>query len=240
MLHNFANLPAKDNINRFSFSIQIDNKLFFRKGKMIAYYGLLSFEDLGRGVIDMFLQEAFNSPLYSFDYAVVAGKGKLILADNYNDVTSVEITEQSITIKAENLLAFEPGLELQQSILAGYLTLKGSGTFIASSVGPIHMLNPPVRVDPRALVGWIDMPSPSYYYDMNLKSLFGYNSGEEKQVDFYGNSEGIILLQSSEDSLHVNEAYKNLMFHDAVDRLRSNGFNDLSITKGIQQTIFPR
>ena len=59
------------------------------------------------------------------------------------------------------------------------------------------MLTPPVRVDPKSILGWIDMPSPSFYYDMNLKSLFGFNSGEERQIDFYGNPEGVILIQSS-------------------------------------------
>lgn len=225
MLYNYSSLPAKDNINRFSFSIQIDDRLFFRKGKMIAYYGSLSFQDMGSDLIDMILKEAFNSPLYAFDYAVVSGKGKLILADNYNDVTSVDIDKQSITIKAENLLAFQPTLELQQSILSGYLTLKGTGTFIASSSGPIHLINPPVRVDPRALVGWIDMPSPSYHYDMNLKSLFGFVSGEEKQVDFYGSSEGVILMQSSEDPININPIYKNIMIQDDIARLRANGIN---------------
>jgi len=224
MSYNYSTLPAKDNVNRFSFSIQIDDKLYFRKGKMIAYYGSLSFQDMGSNLLDMVLQEAFNSPLYAFDYAVVSGKGKLILADNYNDVTAIDIDGQSITIKAENLLAFQTGLELQQSILSGYLTLKGTGSFIVSSSGPIHLINPPVRVDPQALVGWIDMPSPSYYYDMNLKSLFGFTSGEEKQVDFYGNSEGVILMQSSEDPLNSNPVYKNLMFQDDIARLKANGF----------------
>ena len=58
----------------------------------------------------MFLQEAFNSPLFSFDYALVSGKGKLILADNKRDVTSVMIDKQSITLGVHNLLAFEPTL----------------------------------------------------------------------------------------------------------------------------------
>ena len=43
MLYNYSNLPASDNINRFSFSIELKDKLFFRKGAMIAYYGNMSF-----------------------------------------------------------------------------------------------------------------------------------------------------------------------------------------------------
>ncbi len=66
---------------------------------------------------------------------------------------------------------------------------------------------PPIRVDPDALVGWADCPSPSHHYDANWMSgflgaamgFFGSNSGEERQFDFTG--AGTVLLQSSEKSV---------------------------------------
>jgi uncharacterized protein (AIM24 family) len=63
---------------------------------------------------------------------------------------------------------------------------------------------PPIRVDPQALVGWADCPSPSHHFDAGWMTGFlgtaagvlGVTSGEERQFDFTG--AGTVLLQSSE------------------------------------------
>jgi uncharacterized protein (AIM24 family) len=95
-------------------------------------------------------------------------------------------------------------LELKQSIVPGFLTLIGTGKFLASSSGPVIFAEPPIRVDPQALVGWADCPSPSHHFDARWMSGFlasamgmlGVNSGEERQFDFTG--AGTVLIQSSE------------------------------------------
>ena len=43
--------------------------------------------------------------------------------------------------------------------------LIGTGKFVASSNGPVHFIEPPIRVDPQAVVGWADVPSPCHHYD---------------------------------------------------------------------------
>ncbi len=64
---------------------------------------------------------------------------------------------------------------------------------------------PPLRVDPEALVGWADCPSPSHHFDEAWVTgyvaaggarMFGVQSGEERQFDFTG--AGTVLIQSSE------------------------------------------
>jgi len=80
----------------------------------------------------------------------------------------------------------------------------GTGKFLASSSGPVIFAEPPIRVDPQALVGWADCPSPSHHFDARWMSGFlasamgmlGVNSGEERQFDFTG--AGTVLIQSSE------------------------------------------
>ena len=84
--------------------------------------------------------------------------------------------------------------------------LIGTGKFLASSNGPVHFVEPPVRVDPQAVVGWADVPSPCHHYDHSYMmgamgmarafSGFGGQSGEEHQFDFGG--KGTVLMQSSE------------------------------------------
>jgi uncharacterized protein (AIM24 family) len=113
-----------------------------------------------------------------------------------------------MTIKASHLLGFTKDIVCQESTMAGFLTLMGTGKILASSNGPVHFLDLPCRVDVQAVLGWADCPSPSYRYDYahvnSLLSLVGAVTGltlsaEEKQIDFSG--QGTVLIQSSELSL---------------------------------------
>ncbi len=134
------------------------------------------------------------------------GQGKMLLADRAFDVNSYDLNEGNLTIRSGNLLAFQPTLALKQSIVPGFLTLIGTGKFVAASNGPVVFMEPPIRVDPQALVGWADCPSPCHHYDHGyltgviggLRALTGVGgtSGEEHQFEFVGAS--TVLLQSTE------------------------------------------
>lgn len=218
MTYNYDSLPAYDNLNRFSFSVDVHDSMFIRKGKMIAYYGNLRFEALGSGVFDILVQHAFNSPLYINDFVIVTGQGKLVLADNYNDVNSFDLSEGALTVKSTHVLGFEKNLICKESMLQGYLTLLGTGRFLASSNGPCLFLEPPCRVDEQALLGWADVPSPYYHYDYSyiknvasaIGSLIGLSTtGEERQVDFTG--KGNVLVQSTELGLLGRSALNEIL-----------------------------
>lgn len=207
-------LPAgSDNVpdNQYAFSIDLTTPWFLSKGAMIAYYGQMTFTSLQQGLQGQLLQmvsQQFSAPLYLGDYVVAEGHGKLIIGDRGNDINSFDLEDDgNLTIRASNLLAFEPNLALKQSIVPGFVTLIGTGRFLASSNGPVMFVEPPVRVDPEALVGWADCPSPSHHYDQAWVTSFmaaaghglGVRSGEERQFDFTGS--GTVLVQSSEKVL---------------------------------------
>ncbi|WP_018656530.1 AIM24 family protein [Actinomadura flavalba] len=202
-----ATLPANDNVSSYAFGVELNGgRWFAQKGKMIAYYGQISFEALSAGPLDSLVASHFHSPLYAHDWIVASGSGKLLLADRGFDVNSFDLDDGNLTIRAGNLLAFEPGLELKQSIIPGFLTLLGTGRFVAASNGPVHFVEPPIRVDPQALLGWADCPSPCHHYDHSymrgalgtarMLTGLGGQSGEEHQFDFTGR--GTVLMQSSE------------------------------------------
>jgi uncharacterized protein (AIM24 family) len=203
---NAMTLPSNDNVNPYSFSVDLNGQWFAQKGKMIAYYGRIRFEALSAGPLDALVAASFHSPLYAHDWIVAEGQGKLVLADRGFDINSYDLERGNLTIRAGNLLAFEPGLELKQSIIPGFLTLIGTGRFVAASNGPVHFVEPPIRVDPQALLGWADCPSPCHHYDHSYvrgvlgaaRMMFGVGgtSGEEHQFEFTG--EGTVLMQSSE------------------------------------------
>jgi uncharacterized protein (AIM24 family) len=201
-------LPKNDNINRYAFCVEVRDQIFIQKGKMIAYYGQLRFESLGSGPLDVLVQTAFNSPLFVNDFVVVTGRGQLILGDRGNDVNSFDLENGNLTVKADHVLGFESTLVCQESVVPNYLTLLGTGKFLASSNGPVHFMEPPARVDEQALLGWADLPCPSRRYDhahvrgamQAAGTLLGVRrSGEEEQLDFTG--AGTILVQSSEEPL---------------------------------------
>lgn len=183
-----ANLPNGENLNKYSTAVNINGKVYIQKGKMIAYYGNLRFEAPS-------VWDKFNAPAYANNFICVTGTGKIVLADYGKDMSYFNM-EGNITLRKESVAMFDDTLTLQESILPGFLSLRGAGGFVVSSNGESVEMKPPLRVDPGALLGWADMPTPAYYYNTTLKSLFGFMSGEEVQIDFDG--EGTILIQSSE------------------------------------------
>lgn len=201
-----ATLPSGDNVNPYCFCVDLQGEWFLKKGAMIAHYGAMTFTAVTAfDSAKAFLARKFASPVYAQDWVVASGSGKLLLADRGHDVNSFDLDDGNLTVRATDLLGYAPTLELKQSIVPGFLTLLGTGTFLASSNGPVVFVDPPFRADPEALLGWADCPSPTVHYDTewmsaNLLGLLGGHlgreSGEERQYAFVGT--GTVLLQSSE------------------------------------------
>ncbi len=201
-----ASLPSGDNVNPYAFCVDLQGEWFVKKGAMIAHYGTVSFEAVTAFTsARAYLASRFSSPVYVQDWVLAAGTGKVLLADRGFDVNSFDLDDGNLTIRAHNLLGFAPTLDLKQSIVPGFVTLLGTGTFLASSNGPVVFVEPPFRADPEALLGWADCPSPAIHYDTEwmsanlsgmLQGALGRESGEERQYAFVG--AGTVLLQSSE------------------------------------------
>ena len=201
-----STLPRNDNVNPYAFCVDVRGSWFISKGAMIAYYGDVTFRSVtAYASVDAYVAARFSSPVYVQDWVVAEGSGQLLLADRGFDVNAFDLDAGNLTVRASNLLGFAPTLDLKQSIVPGFVTLLGTGTFLASSNGPVIFVEPPFRADPEALLGWADCPSPSIHHDAAwmvagfagaLQGAFGRASGEERQYDFTG--AGTVLLQSSE------------------------------------------
>ncbi len=217
-------LQGNDNIpgNEYAYYINLEGPgkaWIMSTGAMIAYYGEMKFQALSqgmRGELRGMLAGTFSAPMYLQDFVVAEGHGLLIIGDRGYCINSFDLDDGNLTVRAANLLAFEPGIQLNQSIVPGFLTLIGTGKFLASSNGEIMFAEPPLRVDPEALVGWADCPSPSFHYDQNWIDGFmaagaarmGVSSGEEQQFDFTG--AGTVLIQSSEKVIHDGDVVRSI------------------------------
>ncbi|CCB76917.1 conserved protein of unknown function [Streptantibioticus cattleyicolor NRRL 8057 = DSM 46488] len=153
MIHDVHSLPRDDNVNPYAFSVALDGEWFLQKGRMIAYYGRIGFHGVGHGPLDHLVAACFHSPLHAGEWVVARGRGRMLLAHRAFDVNSYDLDDGNLTIRSGNLLAFQPGLALKQSVVPGFLTLVGTGRFVAASNGPVVFVAPPVRVDPRRLWG---------------------------------------------------------------------------------------
>jgi uncharacterized protein (AIM24 family) len=201
-----SGLPDNDNVNPYVFCVALAGEWFVARGAMLAYYGTVRFEAVSAySSAAAWVAARFSSPVYVQDWVVAEGHGKVLLGDRGFDLNAYDLDDGNLTIKAGNLLAFEPRLDLKQSIVPGFVTLIGTGKFVASSNGPVIFVEPPFRADPEALLGWADCPSPSVHHDAQwmtasmaglLHGALGRASGEERQYDFTGS--GTVLLQSSE------------------------------------------
>ena len=182
---NPTTLPDDDNVpgNSYAYCKRLDGQLFMQTGRMIAYYPAgggpgIRFEPLSSASLGGMVAARFSAPLYTRDWVVANGSGHLVLGDRGYDINSYDIEDGNLTLRAANLLAFDPGLQLKQSIVPGFLTLVGTGKFLASSSGPVIFAEPPLRVDPQALVGWADCPSPSHHYDAGwMQGFLGGRAG---------------------------------------------------------------
>ncbi|NIZ93315.1 AIM24 family protein [Kineococcus rubinsiae] len=234
-------LPDHDNLpdNAYAYCVRLTGPLFMQTGRMIAYYpsggGTIRFEPLTATSMTSMVASHFSSPLYSRDWVVANGQGHVILGDRGYDINSYDLDDGNLTVRAANLLAFDAGLELKESIIPGFLTLLGTGKFLASSSGPVIFVEPPVRVDPEALVGWADCPAPAQHFDAGWMGHFlgaarsavlGARSGEERQYDFTG--AGTVLLQSSERMLEDPHVVRRL-----EGEVRSLGVDQLTHLQGV-------
>lgn len=237
-------LPDADNIpgNQYAYSLRLDGQLFMQTGRMIAYYPApdgrgIRFEPLTSTSVGAMVASRFSAPLHTGDWVVASGAGHLILGDRGYDINSFDLDDGNLTLRAANLLAFDSTLELKQSIVPGFLALIGTGRFLASSSGPVIFAEPPIRVDPQALVGWADCPSPSHHYDAAWMSGFlssalglwgGATSGEERQFDFTG--AGTVLIQSSESA--VSDPHLLRRLEGELDILDTSGLQHLQQVLG--------
>jgi len=191
--------------------INLDGMVWTKKGSMVAYVGNVKFtrEGILEHGLGKFLKKAITGEGASLTKA--EGEGKVYLADSGKKVTILELEDDSLYVNANDVLAFEVGIEhdikmmrkITGMMAGGLFNMKLSGTgmiAITTHYDPLTLrVRPghPVCTDPNATVAWSGSLSPGFKTDISLKTFFGRGSGESIQMLFEG--DGFVVIQPYEE-----------------------------------------
>jgi uncharacterized protein (AIM24 family) len=178
-----------------------------RSGSMVAYQGDVRFEHKGGGLGRMFKKAATGESLRLMQ---ATGSGELFLASDAMLVHVLTLSDDSLTVNGQNILAFEAGIDWDVTRVKGGATgmlagglfniqLRGKGLVALVSDGePLRLAigKEPTFVDPQAAIAWSGGVSTNLKTDVQAKSLIGMGSGESVQLGLSG--EGWVLVQPSE------------------------------------------
>ncbi|WP_413319246.1 AIM24 family protein [Agrococcus sp. 1P02AA] len=175
------------------------------KGAMVAYQGQIEFQHEGAGAGRM-LKKLVTGEGTSL--MRMRGEGEVFVARDAANVFTVELENEGLSVNGKNLLAFDPDLQWDitmlrsGNIMAGGLfnvEIGGTGTVGISCEGQPLLLDcsrQPTFVDPNAAVCWSSSLSPSVVNSMNVRSMLRGGSGEAFQLAFHG--PGFVVVQPSE------------------------------------------
>ncbi|HYD02290.1 MAG TPA: AIM24 family protein [Phycisphaerales bacterium] len=190
-------------------------QLWIKHGSMIAYRGEIGFERQGmlEQGIGNFLKKAVSGEGATLTRAT--GRGQLYLADGGKRVTVLKLNGESIFVNGNDLLAFEPTVhheitmmrKLSAMMSGGLFNVKLSGNGVVAVVThgrPLTLVvapGQPVFTDPQATVAWSGGLTPDYKTDFQLKTLLGRGSGESFQMKFDAGSggAGFVIVQPYEE-----------------------------------------
>lgn len=191
--------------------INLDGKVWTKKGSMVAYLGDVKFtrEGILEHGIGKFLKKAISGEGTQLTKA--EGEGKIYLADAGKKVTILELQDESIFVNGNDILAFEDGIDhdvkmmrkIAGMLAGGLFNVKLSGTgmiAITTHHDPLTLRvlpGKPVCTDPNATVAWSGNLSPNFKTDISLKTFFGRGSGESIQMKFEG--DGFVVIQPYEE-----------------------------------------
>jgi uncharacterized protein (AIM24 family) len=178
---------------------------------MVAYLGQIKFTREGmldHGVGNL-LKKALSGEGARLTKA--EGEGKVYLADAGKKLIILQLEGESIFVNGNDVLAFEPGLNFNVTMMRKVAAMLSGGLFnmrfegagllaITTHYDPITLrVTPqrPVFTDPNATVAWSGSLAPEFTADVSLKTFFGRGSGESLQMRFQG--DGFVVVQPYEE-----------------------------------------
>lgn len=181
-------------------------------GSMVAYEGNVQFKSAGmgggEGVLAGLRQRATGE---SLSFMECTGHGVVYLAVNAQDVTLVDLNNDTLQVESQQLLALAGNLrtDIRFAGLRGASTGQGLFTTTVSGQGQVALLSAggpliglevnqqyPLIVDPDAFVAARGQLQQSFVTDVSWSSLVGEGSGEPFSLRWQG--QGVVYIQPAE------------------------------------------
>lgn len=218
-IEEFVQKTQQQNLNQGIFELEtermmelnLNGEMWTKMGSMISYRGNIKFTR--EGILEQGLGNLLKKAVSGEGARLTKaeGRGQVYLADSGKKITILSLSNESIFINGNDLLAFEPSIRYEikmmkkmSSMLAGGLfniRLEGTGMIaFTTHYDPITLLvtpDSPVVTDPNATVAWSGSLEPQIKTDMSFKTFLGRGSGESIQTSFSGN--GFVVIQPYEE-----------------------------------------
>ncbi len=186
-----------------------------KMGSMVAYLGNVKFTRQGM------MEEGFGKFLKrqitgeGAKLTRAEGHGKVYLADKGKRLIVLQIQNESLVVNGEDLIAFEPTLKYDITMMKKLAAVVSGGLFnvriegtgllvIGTHFEPLTLrVTPgyPVCTDPNATVAWSGNLQPQFKTDISFKTFLGRGSGESLQMLFeVPQGEGWVVVQPFEES----------------------------------------
>ena len=215
----FVQKTQQQNLNQGIFELEtermmelnLNGEMWTKMGSMISYRGNIKFTR--EGILEQGLGNLLKKAVSGEGARLTKaeGRGQVYLADSGKKITILSLSNESIFINGNDLLAFEPSIRYEikmmkkmSSMLAGGLfniRLEGTGMIaFTTPYDPITLMvtpDSPVVTDPNATVAWSGSLEPQIKTDMSFKTFLGRGSGESIQTSFSGN--GFVVIQPYEE-----------------------------------------
>ena len=215
----FVQKTQQQNLNQGIFELEtermmelnLNGEMWTKMGSMISYRGNIKFTR--EGILEQGLGNLLKKAVSGEGARLTKaeGRGQVYLADSGKKITILSLSNESIFINGNDLLAFEPSIRYEikmmkkmSSMLAGGLfniRLEGTGMIaFTTHYDPITLMvtpDSPVVTDPNATVAWSGSLEPQIKTDMSFKTFLGRGSGESIQTSFSGN--GFVVIQPYEE-----------------------------------------
>src|SRR5688500_3674883 len=182
-----------------------------KTGGMKAYFSQIKFER--EGVLEHGLGKFFKKALTGEGTRLTKanGQGTMYLADEGKSIQILQLNGESIFVNGNDLLAFEPALKWDitmmrklSAMLAGGLfnvKLEGHGMLaITTHHEPLPLVvhsGLPIRTHPSATLAWSGTLTPEFKTDISLQTFLGRGSGESIHMEF--NGQGFVVIQPFEE-----------------------------------------
>ncbi|TWV45902.1 hypothetical protein FRZ03_14815 [Streptomyces misionensis] len=178
-----------------------------KQGSMVLYQGKVDFGYKGAGFAGRIVGNATGQEMQLMR---CSGQGQVFLAENATDLHPVELQGDAICVSAENVLAFDEGLQYEVRRIEGHgipggalftMQFQGTGTIVVKTHGkPVVLpVTPTTFADCNAVVAWsaASQVIVSSQVRMRRNAYLG-DTGESVNLQFRGAPGNFIVVQPYE------------------------------------------